>query len=202
MIKNYIFDFGNVIAQFYPEKLSAPYIPDEKMRKTISEIVFDRIYWDRLDDGTITDDEVKEALSERLPNEMCDAGIKIYDNWVKNLVPVDKILELVYDIHKTDKKLYLLSNISIGFANTYCDVDWIRKTLSLFDGLVFSGVVGMVKPDRKIYEYILDKFNLNPEETLFIDDSEKNINGAKSVGIQCYLFDGDVDKLRRKLYEK
>ncbi len=92
-----------------------------------------------------------------------------------------------------------MSNISIGFANTYCDVEWIKGTLSYFDGLVFSGVVGMVKPDRKIYEYILNKFNLKAEETLFIDDSEKNINGAKSVGIQCYLFDGDADKLREFL---
>ena len=202
MIKNYIFDFGNVIAQFYPEKLSEPYISDEIKRKEVAQIVFDRLYWDKLDYGTITDDEVKKALSERLDNDVCDAGIKTYDNWVKNLIPVPKMPELVSDAKNAGKKLYLLSNISIGFANTYCDVEWIEKTFSLFDGLVFSGTIGMVKPERRIFEHILEKFSLKAEETLFVDDSEKNIKGAKEVGIEGYLFDGDADKLREFLKSK
>ena len=60
MVKNYIFDFGNVLAEFYPDKLTAPFVKNEDDRKCISEIVFDRFYWDRLDAGTITDDEASE----------------------------------------------------------------------------------------------------------------------------------------------
>ena len=196
MIKNYIFDFGNVLANFYPMDLTAPYVKDDEMCKIVSDVVFDRIYWNRLDDGSITDEEVKAAACARLPEELKECACKVYDGWVKTMTPVANMQELISDIKKTDKKLYLLSNISIGFADTYTEVPWIKDILENFDGLVFSGKVGMVKPDRDIFEYILSNFSLKAGECLFIDDSPVNIEGAKSVGIKGYLFDGDAQKLR------
>ena len=131
-----------------------------------------------------------------MPEELKECACKVYDGWVKTMTPVANMQELISDIKKTDKKLYLLSNISIGFADTYTEVPWIKDILENFDGLVFSGKVGMVKPDRDIFEYILSNFSLKAGECLFIDDSPVNIEGAKSVGIKGYLFDGDAQKLR------
>lgn len=199
MIKNYIFDFGNVLAEFYPDRLTASFVPDEKMQKYISEVVFDRIYWDKLDDGTITDDELKAEVRSRVPEKFGDLACKVYDNWVNTLTPVENMEQLIYDIHETDKKLYLLSNISAGFANSYGKVKWIKELLDHFDGLVLSGTIGKVKPDREIFEHLLKSFNLKAEECLFIDDSAKNIEGARAVGIEGYLFDGDAEKLRNYL---
>jgi len=199
MIKNYIFDFGNVLAQFYPDKLTAPFVSDCKLRKYISEIVFDRIYWDKLDIGSITDDEVKKEIRGRVCKELGDVACEVYDNWVNSLTPVENMQQLIYDIGKTDKKLYLLSNISEDFANCYKDVKWIKELFDCFDGIVLSGTVKMVKPNKKIFDYLLKKFNLKADECLFIDDSEKNINGAKSAGINGYLFDGNAQKLRNYL---
>ncbi len=199
MIKNYIFDFGNVLAEFYPDKLTAPFVPDREMQKYISEVVFDRIYWDKLDNGSITDDELRTEIRSRVPESLGDLVCKVYDNWVNTLTPVENMQQLIYDISKTDKKLYLLSNISVGFANSYKNVKWIKELLDCFDGLVFSGAVEMVKPDREIFEYLLKAFNLKAEECLFIDDSAKNIDGAKAVGIEGYLFDGNANKLRNYL---
>jgi len=196
VIKNYIFDFGNVLAQFYPDKLTAPFVPDKEKQKMVSEVVFDRMYWDRLDAGTITDDEVKVGIRSRVPSELSDVACKVYDNWVNTMIPVEGMQQLIYDIRKTDKKLYLLSNISIGFAETYKDVKWIKELLDCFDGLVLSGPIGMVKPEKEIFEHILSTYHLNADECLFIDDSPKNIKGAKIVGIEGYLFDGNVEKLR------
>lgn len=199
MIKNYIFDFGNVLANFYPMDLTAPYVKDDEMCKVVSDVVFDRLYWDRLDDGTITDEEVKEAICTRLPDELKECGCKVYDNWIKTMTPVPNMQKLISDIKKTDRKLYLLSNISIGFADTYKEVPWIKELLEKFDGLVFSGKTGLIKPKREIFEYVLNTFSLNAEECLFIDDSVINIDGAKSAGIEGYLFDGDADKLKNYL---
>ena len=196
MINNYIFDFGNVLAEFCPYKLTSPFVDDEEERKYISEVVFDRLYWDKLDLGTITDDEVKMQIRSRVPDNLADIACRVYDNWVNNITPVKNMQQLIYDIHKTGKKLYLLSNISIGFANSYNSVKWIKELLDCFDGLVFSGVIGKVKPHKDIFEYVINSFNLNAEECLFIDDSERNIEGAKAVGIKGYLFDGDAEKLR------
>lgn len=201
MIKNFIFDFGNVLAEFCPEKLTAPFVSDEDTRKFISDIVFDRLYWDKLDDGTISDDEVKKDICRRVPEKLCQTACKVYDNWISSLTPVKNMQQLIFDLHKTDKRLYLLSNISIGFSNGYTKVQWIKEILDCFDGLVFSGTVSMTKPNRNIFEYLLRKYSLKEEECLFIDDSIKNINGAKAVGISGYLFDGNAEKLRDFLYK-
>jgi len=197
VIKNYIFDFGNVLAEFYPEKLTAPYVSDEETKKYLSNIVFDRLYWDKLDLGTIADVEVKELIQSRVPDDLKAISCAVYDNWINNLSPVQEMQKLVYDIHKSGKKLYLLSNISTGFKDGYCKVEWINELFSYFDGMVFSGEISIVKPSMEIFEYILKKYNLKREECLFIDDSEINIKGAKNANINGYLFDGNAEKLRR-----
>lgn len=196
MVENYIFDFGNVLCEFYPDKLTAPYAEDIKIRKTISDVVFDRLYWDRLDDGTISHEEVKIEAKKRLSPEMYESACKVIDNWVRNLVPVEGMQQLISDIKKTGKKLYLLSNISIEFTKDYKNVLWIKELFDDFDGLVFSGPIGLVKPKKEIFTYLLEKYDLKKEECLFIDDSIKNINGAEECGIKGYLFDGDSEKLR------
>lgn len=199
MAKNYIFDFGNVLANFYPDKLTAPFVKDDKERKIISDVVFDRLYWDKLDDGSISDDEVKANFGNRLPKDMTEIACKVYDNWINSMTPISGMQELIYDIKKAGKKLYLLSNISIGFAESYKDVKWINDLFACFDGLVFSGPIGLIKPNKEIFEYLLNTFSLTADECLFIDDSEKNIMGAKAVGIKGYLFDGNADGLRKMI---
>ena len=197
MTENYIFDFGNVITRFYPDELTAPYISDETLRKRISDVVFDRIYWDRLDEASITDDEIKEDVCARVDDDMRDIACRIYDDWVKNLTPVEGMEKLISDIHKSGKKLFLLSNISLKFAEEYESVKWIKEVFKNFDGIVLSATVGRIKPNPDIFEYVLETYGLNPEECLFIDDSAKNIEGAESAGIKGYLFDGDAGKLRQ-----
>lgn len=197
MINNYIFDFGNVLSEFYPDKLTAPFVEDKESAGIISSVVFDRIYWDKLDAGTITDDEVKADIVKRLPKNLGSIACKVYDNWINTMTPVPGMYELICDIKKNGKKLYLISNISVGFANGYCKVKWIKELLDLFDGLVLSGTIGMTKPNKEIFEYLLVKYNLKAEECLFIDDSEKNVKCAETVGISAYLFDGEAEKLRK-----
>lgn len=199
MIKNYIFDFGNVLGEFYPQRLTAPFVENEETRKVVSDVVFDRLYWDKLDDGSITDEQVKDGIRSRLPMELQEVGCRVYDNWIKSMTPVSGMEKLIEDIAKSDKKIYLISNISVGFAKNYADVLWIKKLFSHFDGLVFSGEIGLVKPNADIFEYLLNKFDLNGAECLFIDDNASNIAGAKAVGIEGYLFDGDAHKLRKFL---
>lgn len=83
-----------------------------------------------------------------------------------------------------------------GFENSYHKVDWLNEIFSFFDGMVFSGEIGKIKPDKEIFEYILTKYNLKREECLFIDDTKINIEGAMDANIKGYLFDGNTEKLR------
>ena len=199
MIKNYIFDFGNVLTQFSPRSMTAPYVDNEKDIQIISEAVFDRLYWDRLDRGTITDDEVKAALRKRLSGDMGEVACRVYDDWIVNLTPIDGMEQLVRDIKDAGNGLYLLSDISRGFAQDYGRSRWIKELFSLFDGFVFSGVVGMVKPQREIFEHLLSTYDLAGDECIFIDDRVQNVEGAERMGIHGYRFDGNAEKLRETL---
>ena len=84
MYKNIIFDYGQVIISFDPYYMTNVYIKDEEVCKKLSEIIFDRLYWDGLDDGSITDDEVKLEIKKRVPQEYIESALKVYDNWYHN----------------------------------------------------------------------------------------------------------------------
>lgn len=201
MIKNYIFDFGWVLVQFDIDYMTRKYIKDENDCKMASEVIFDRLYWDELDAGTITDEEVKTEIKKRLPERLWENACKAYDNWFFNLPFIDGMVDLVKDIKAKGGKLFILSNISHGFAQGYKNVPQINELFSLFDGLVFSAPTGLAKPTAEIFEHLLSTYSLDRNETMFIDDSQKNIDGAKAVGITGYLFDGDANKLRQYIFE-
>ena len=107
--------------------------------------------------------------------------------------------DILSDIKQNGGKLFLLSNISIGFAKNYVIIPEIKEVLDNFDGLVFSGEIGITKPSVEIFEYLLNEYNLKAEECVFIDDRMDNVLGALRVGINGILFDGDVESLRSKI---
>ena len=199
MIRNVIFDFGNVLARFEPREMVAQFEPNPHNAELLTETVFDRLYWNDADAGTITDDETKAAFCARLPQELHAVARNIYDAWPTLLPPVDGMTALVKELKENGYSLYLLSNISTKFAAEYRDIPWLCELFSLFDGLVFSAPIGLVKPHREIYKHLLNTYSLNADECVFIDDSQKNIDGCEAVGIHGILFDGDARRLREQL---
>ena len=199
MIRNVIFDFGNVLAKFEPRDMVARFEPDPHNADLLTEVVFDRLYWNDADAGTITDKETKDAFCTRLPQELHEVAHHIYDAWPTLLPPIDGMPALVKNLKERGYKLYLLSNISTKFAAEYKDIPWLAELFSLFDGLVFSAPIGLVKPHRDIFEYLLTAFSLKAEDCVFIDDSPKNIDGCEAVGIRGVLFDGDAARLYETL---
>ena len=200
MIKNYIFDFGQVLVRFNPCFMTSVYIENKKDCDLAKEVIFDRLYWDKLDAGTITDNEVLDGIFSRLPEYLHNDAKKVYLNWYYNLPLIDGMTELLTEIKSKGAKLYLLSNISIGFADNYKNVPELKAVLDLFDGLVFSGKIGLTKPNKEIFEHLIVKYNLKAEECVFIDDSPVNINGAENAGIKACLFNGDAKELRKNLF--
>lgn len=194
--KNFIFDFGQVIVKFNTEYMTSVYIKDADDLKLVEEVVFDRLYWDKLDAGTVTDDEVKKGICSRLPQRLRGNACLVYDNWYKNLKFISGIPELIKHIKENGGKLYLLSNISLTFAEKYQTVPELKELFDMFDGLVFSASLGMTKPNKDIFRYILGYYSLKAEESIFIDDNKNNIKGAEEIGIKGYLFDGNVSDLQ------
>lgn len=196
MFKNYIFDLGHVLTPFDAYALTRVYVKDEEDVALVAETVFDRLYWDRLDAGTIEDAEVTEGFLSRLPERLHSAALNAYNNWIENLQPIPGMPGLVRDIKARGHKVFLLSNTSVNLYENYHRSPWMKELFSAFDGLIVSGVIKLTKPSKEIYKYVLDTYTLKAEETVFIDDNRKNIEGCESVGIRGYLFDGDVAALR------
>lgn len=198
MIKNIIFDCGQVLIHFEPAYMTGRYVTDENDAKLVEAVVFDRLYWDRLDDGTITDEEVVKCICNRLPERLHKQAEMVYYNWIYNIPEIEGMRELIrYIKSEYGVKTFLLSNISKYFASHREEIEILNE----IDHCVFSAVCGLVKPDRKIFEHICEKYSLKPEESVFIDDNEANIKVACDFGIKGYLFDGDVVCLKKYLEE-
>lgn len=199
MIRNIVFDFGRVIVDFDETKMTRAFITDENEVARVRDVVFDRLYWDQLDLGTITDEEVKAGIASRLPDRLIPDAHAVYDHWIDNIDILPGIKEAILAARERAEGIYLLSNISIKFVEEYALNPAVSDILSPFDGLVFSGPLHLVKPDARIFRHLLDTYGLCAEETLFIDDSPKNVAGAAAMGIKTYLFDGDTGKLKAYL---
>ncbi len=192
MIKNVFFDFGQVLVNFIPYDLTKVYVDNEEDIKLIEEVVFDRLYWDKLDEGKITDEQVMEDVYKRLPERLHVQAHKVYYNWIYNMPEIKGMEEIIVMLKNKGVNICLLSNISWLFIKQYKECPILRH----FDRLVFSAEVGLVKPNIEIFEYALDKNGFKAEETLFIDDREDNILAAENVGINGYVFDENVQKLK------
>ena len=196
MIKNVVFDYGQTMIQYKPHLMADKYIDDDKDRELIYEVVFDRLYWDALDVPSITDEEIVEDCKRRLPPRLHASVEKMYYNWIYNLPEMPGMYELVaYIRQRYGVKVYLLSNISLYFA---AHADELPAT-HLFDRCFYSSPLGVMKPNREIFDLVCRECDILACETLFIDDNEKNIKGARDAGWHGYVFDGDSASLREYL---
>ncbi len=196
MIKNVIFDFGQVLIHFKKEYMVSPFAETEADADLLWEVLFDRLYWDALDAGTIEDEELLTRAYRRLPPRLHELAREVYYGWIHHLPEIDGMRALAERIKREyGVRVFVLSNISRYFAAHADEI----PILSVADGCVFSAVCGHVKPSADIFAHICEKFNLLREECIFIDDSEKNIRGAEAFGIKGYLFDGDASALSAHL---
>ena len=197
-MKHLIFDCGQVLVRFEPAYMVGVYVTEPADAALLQEVVFDRMYWDRLDAGTITNEETMEAVKARLPERLWDVADTIYYNWIYNIPEIEGMRELILRIKSTyGVDTYLLSNISHYFADHAHEI----PILSLIDHPVYSSRCGFVKPAAEIYRYICDTYGLEPYACLFVDDRAENIAAAEAMGMRGYLFDGDAAKLGAYLDE-
>ena len=194
-MKNVIFDFGMVLVKFVPSYMVGRYVSDPADAALLAEVVFDRVYWDRLDAGTIEDEEVLAACRTRLPVRLWEVADTIYYNWIYNLPEIEGMRELIAALKARGVRCYLLSNISRYFAAHAHEISILKE----FDGCVFSATCGLGKPDPAIFTYACEQFGIAPCDTAFVDDRAENVAAAISVGMEGYVFDGNAHALATAL---
>ena len=100
--------------------------------------------------------------------------------------PIHGSVDLLMELKSRGFPLYAVTNMSTeGFQQTRSQYPFLR----LFDGVVVSGSIGLAKPDPKIFQHLLTQFDLNPKETLFLDDKSSNVQGALDAGLYAERFD-------------
>ena len=185
MIKNIVFDMGNVLLAYKPKEYVKTITTDETIADAIlKEFLFSQ-EWIMLDAGEITEEEAVARVQARIP-EYAKYVQKAMDNWHTDLTPIEGMDNLVKTLKEKGYNIYLLSNTSLRFYQYQPNVEMFKH----FDGFFISAKERLLKPQKEIYEKFLERFNLVSNECLFIDDLEENIKGAESVGIIGHQFRG------------
>lgn len=184
MIKNIIFDIGRVLLNYEPHDYILSFGYTKEISEIIFNIVFNDIQWLELDRGIISEEEHLNKLLIQNPN-YCDIIKEVFSNWDTMLKPMQKSVDFYMSLKERGYKIYLLSNFSkLAYEKEESENEFLR----LADGKIISYEVGTIKPEKKIYELLLSKYNLIPQECIFIDDKEENIIAAKNLGINGIQF--------------
>lgn len=191
MIKNIIFDMGNVLLDFDPEAAVRRLPVEPTAQQFIKELLFASPEWVAFDRGDLTEEAVLQQLSARAPAELRGTLKECLHTWHETMVPLPGAKDFLRELKEKGYRLFVLSNASKQFWTYFPrEID-----VSLFDGVVVSCDVHLLKPDARIYRHLLDTYSLDPNECLFIDDRADNVRGAEQVGIKGLVFEGDYDKL-------
>lgn len=178
MIKTIIFDFGGVLAQD-ADSWSGIYQPvRQKVGLTVEEMgrIWDK-HWSEIELGQ---EDLVDFLADLSPAVPAADLLEIYAGCIK-INP--EVLVIANQLVARGYPLVMLSNESREGADIR-----IGKVAGIFKSVYISALLGMKKPDQKLYNYVLEKENVLPEEVIFIDDREKNISVAKEMGMKTILF--------------
>lgn len=198
MIRNIIFDMGQVLIYFRPdifiERLEVP----QEDRPLLLREVFNSVEWIQLDHGTTTEEEAVAAICRRLPQRLHSYVHElVFSWWQRPLLPVEGMEELIGELKGLGYGIYLLSNASSRLHQYFSRIPASRY----FDGMIVSADWKLLKPQREIYEALFREYRLRPEECFFVDDLSLNVEGARNAGMAGAIFHGDVSRLRRELNE-
>lgn len=187
MIKNIILDIGGVIAddgtkkykdEMYKDKLNIPF---EEI-KNIGRIAFGGTFRDCLLGNMKLSEHISNVIRDN-PKYQKELLYMLEPKFYAETYPVIyKTLDYVRLLKDRDYNIYFLSNI------IFESYEYIKNILDEFDGGIYSYQEHVIKPDKKIYKLIIDKYNLKIDECVFFDDSIKNVDAANEFGLKSYLF--------------
>jgi len=181
MIRNIVFDLGQVIYAFTPEKymLGLGYNKEETAA-FLENKVFKNL-WNEYDRGMYTRAGLIAELVKHFPEKAADIPKILGDDFVDNVITImSENLKLFYEMKERGFTVYILSNIfEDGIAHLMKRDAFLRDA----DGIIASAHHKINKPDHGIYRILFDKYDLVPGESVFIDDRADNVAAARELGM-------------------
>ena len=194
-VRNIVFDMGGVLFRWEPLAMSRRVCDTEEDARLLLHAVFDSPEWVWQDAGALDEETVAWASKTRVPRRLHAAVDELVFHWHDHRVHIAGIEELVCDLKGAGYGIYLLSNAGESFARYEAQL----PARACFDGMVVSCYEHVVKPDARIYRTLLERFDLEAGECLFVDDTPRNVLGARRVGMRAHHFTEDVRFLRAVL---
>ena len=197
MIRNIVFDMGNVLIHYIPQVFMDRLGVPEEDRPLLAREVFGSVEWIRMDRGTLDQEEAVAAMEARLPRRLWEYARRLVLGWWLDgpLMPMEGMAALLEELKGLGYGLYLLSNATVRQPEYFPDIPGSQ----FFDGAVISAHWKVLKPEREIYEILFREYGLDPSECFFVDDLNINVEGALCAGMDGYVFDGDMGRLRQAL---
>lgn len=183
MIDTVIFDIGNVLMDFDYMPFIRRLLGDEETVKRVNEAIWYSGYWDELDRGEDTD-EMLQKMIEKAPEYEKEIRLT-FDSIGECMDSFDYSVPWVRSLQKRGYRVLYLSNYS---PHTMAANLSALKAVPFMDGGIFSCDVKMIKPDPRIFELLIEKFDLDPSRCIFIDDNKNNCETAEKLGIKAIRF--------------
>ena len=179
-IKNIVLDIGGVIFDDSKKNI-------EKLLGENCDVIYKLAYGKSFKECLLGNKKVNEHI-ESLSNYKEFEDLKYIlskKNLSKSYPLITTNFEYIKTLKKQGYKLYLLTNIT---EDSYNYINDLININSIFDGGIYSYQEHIIKPDKRIYNLLIDKYNLKRSETIFFDDKDKNVISAINQGISSYVF--------------
>ena len=192
MIKNVIFDYGNVLVDWNPAYLFLPvFNGNEEKCRYFTDNVCNREWFTRMDRGEDMDTCVAE-LQAQYP-QYADAIALFRDRWFDMCHgDIPGMLEIIQNLKQKGYGVFGLTNWP---AATFAEARRRFKTIGSIENYVVSSSVHLAKPEPAIYQLLLSKYNLKAQECVFIDDRADNVNAAMALGMSGIVYPGTAKEL-------
>ena len=195
MIRNIIFDIGGVLLDYNPKTYLDKLDIKESRRNKLNDVIFHDQRWKDCLNGFISNSELIEQLvRENLEYKKEIELILSKDSLKYMLPPKQEVIEYYKSLKRKGYKIFLCSNIT---KDTYNYVKDNFEIIQIADGGVFSCFENISKPNSEIYYRLIEKYNLEIEKSILIDDTKRNIISANDIGLRGILFNNieDIKKI-------
>ena len=188
---NIVFDFGAVLFDWQPAQVVRQHLPgsthDDASAHALSQTIFGHADWQAFDQGLISEQALVQRISSRLalPASQVASMVVLIGEQLPVIPTSLAVLQQLRDRRDASEgegetiRLYYLSNMPEPYARA---LERKHAFLQWFDDGIFSGDVKLIKPDPAIYAAATERFNLQGETTVFIDDSLPNVQAAQAHG--------------------
>ena len=179
-----ILDMGNVLLEWNKDKILRGVVKTEKDYMILDKAIFQSGLWERLDLGTLTREELVLKVVSMIGSIYQEKVQEVVWNWPSYIEIYMEVFPLLVHLKEKGHRIFVLSNTSPVFYELL--EEQLSPLNEILDGFVLSCDIKAIKPDPKMFEEILHKYQLDPANCIFLDDVKDNTKMAESLGIKAY----------------